>query len=275
MAEITLVYPNCNCCSGSGSGSGSCQCSFFDAGKALSECSTSSVKTACKTAFYLSVTLSYSQCSGLPIGSCGSAASGAETGLTVDGSGSGSAQDCVTDCPSCCDLFSKTFEIPLVCYGDLIVSKNMVDGSPEYIECFGGSGNSPFIGGSIGSCLTYKKCPYFVFTSDGTGHLALPIDHWVLHFYIPGYNGNISVDSCDPLQITMNSEAFCGDQVNDISAPCLANCLGRNGWEYPSWIDQDLTLADVKFDCSCIKATMILTENSIGGGGGGGGGPVL
>jgi hypothetical protein len=272
MAEITLVNPNCNCCSGSGSGSGSCRCSIFDAGKALGECSTSSVKTACKTAFYLSVTLSYSQCSGLPIGSCGSAASGAETGL--DGPETGSAQDCVVDCPSCCDLFDQSFEIPLVCYGDLIVSKNLVEGSPEYIECFGGSVIGLLPNGSYGSCLTHKKCPYFVFFSDGTGHLAIPIDHWILHFYFPGYDGGLTVNSCDPLQITINASAFCGDQVNDVSAPCLANCLGRNGWEYPSWIDQDLTLADVTFDCSCIKATMILTENSIGGGGGGGG-PII
>ncbi len=268
MPELRLFYQNCNCCSGSGSsGSGSCQCNFFRSDLDFGECSSYPVSQECQTEFYLTVNLSFSHCSGLPIGSCGS---GSLASGVVDGSETGSVADCVTECPNCCDLFDFNFEIPLICLGQTLVSKNLVVDSPEYNECF--SGSAPLAGyGSIGSCLKHKKCPYFVLSSDGTGHLAIPIDNWPLHFYIPGYDGGFSIDSCNPLQITINASAFSGDLINDISAPCLANCFGRNGLKYPTWVDQGLTLADVTFDASCIKATMTITENSLGGGGGGGG----
>lgn len=271
MPELRLFYQNCNCCSGSGSsGSGSCQCNFFASGYSFGECSSYPVNQECNTDYVLTVNLSFAQCSGLPIGSCGNSASGAETGL--DGPETGSTPDCVVECPSCCDLFESQFEIPLICLGGTLLSKNLVVDSSEYNECFAGSALLAGYG-SIGSCLQHKKCPYFVLYHDGTGHLAIPVDNWPLHFYIPGYDGGFSIASCNPLQININASAFSGDLINDVSAPCLANCFGRNGWKYPTWIDQFLTYADIVFDASCIKATMTITEGSLSGGGGGG--PIL
>lgn len=243
MPEIKLFYKNCNCCSGSGSGSASgsgsqadCDCTFLTASLAeFRRCDGFDVVTLCKKRFVVNINLNFSGCGSTPLANCGSGsgASGAETGLIVDGSGSTS--DCLTTCPNCCDLIKSGYQLDLECVGDTLTTENLIDGN-----C---GSNTFFETGSY--CLGNRldKCAYFWITVTGSSFLGaffLPIDNG----YIGGFTIDANVASCDPF--LMSGTLNLGQNGRTLVEPCLANCL---------------TVPDVGvLDPGCITGTFTITE---------------
>jgi len=243
MPEIKLFYKNCNCCSGSGSGSASgsgsqadCDCTFLTNSLTESQrCNGFDVVTLCKKRFVVNISLNFSGCGSTPFANCGSGSgvSGAETGLEVDGSGS--ASDCLTTCPNCCDLIKPTYQLDLECVGDTLTTKNLIDGN-----C---GSNTFFETGSY--CLGPRpdKCAYFYITVTGStffGVFFLPIDNGSTG----GLTINANVVSCDPF--LMSGTLLFGRAGGPVFEPCLANCL---------------TVPDVGvLDPGCITGTFTITE---------------
>ena len=243
MPEIKLFYKNCNCCSGSGSGSASgsgsqatCDCTFLTASLAeFRRCDGFDVVTLCKKRFVVNISLNFSGCGSTPFANCGSGSgvSGAETGLEVDGSGS--ASDCLTTCPNCCDLIKSSYQLDLECVGDTLTTENLIDGN-----C---GSNTFFETGSY--CLGDRldKCAYFWITVTGSSFLGaffLPIDNG----YIGGFTIDANVASCDPF--LMSGTLNLGQNGRTLVEPCLANCL---------------TVPDFGvLDPGCITGTFTITE---------------
>lgn len=249
MPEIKLFYKNCNCCSGSGSGSASgsgsqatCDCNFFTI-----TCPSSPVSTQCETQFVASLSFDFSQCGSFPIGSCasGSSASGAETGLTVDGSGSGSSSDCIQTCPDCCDLLPNNVEIPLTCIGTILISDISTETDPNHSMCI------EKIEANSGSCLqvpnSSSACNFMALDSLGTfgvyGSIWLNIDNNFVYLVIDSF----SVTSCNPVVV---SGSFYMAPLNDLANafPCLGLCIGT------VLENDDLITSE------CVKGTFTITE---------------
>lgn len=244
MPEIKLFYKNCNCCSGSGSGSASgsgsqagCDCTFLtNAFDEVNRCDGFDVVTLCKKRFVVNININFSGCLSTPLGSCGSGSgvSGAETGLEVDGSGS--ASDCLTTCPNCCDLIKSTYQFDLECVGDTLTTENLIDGN-----C---GSNTFFETGSY--CLGQRsdKCSYFYITITGSsfeGVFFLPIDNGSFG----GYIDFVGIASCNPFLMTGNILFGRAGGVF-VFEPCLANCLT---------VSQDIVL-----DPACMTGTFTITE---------------
>jgi len=247
MPEIKLFYKNCNCCSGSGS----CGCRFLTAGFDDNlRCDGFPVVTECKKSFVVNIYINFSGCVSTPIANCsnGSAGSGPETGLEVDGSGSGS--DCLNECPECCDLVPKQFQINLECIDDTLASTNLIDGL---------CGSSFFYNETGSTCLGRRtdKCTFFIIKISGSsfeGAFAFPIDNG----YLAGGIDFANVVSCDPFQLS--GSLLFGRAGAPVTEICLAECL--------------TTDTGTVLDPGCITGTFTITE-ALSGGGGGGGGPIL
>lgn len=264
---LAHFYPNCSCC-GSGSGSASeCECWFFNLSKIGSEagsegwgyCQNSDpVNADCKRNFVLTIYFNFTNCGSAPIGSCGSGgpASGAETGLVEDGSGSGSGSiPCSTTCPeNCCDLIPKRKEFYLTCYGDAMATANLININEEcsdpndtrFLECKGARPNCDYA--VIGRRFNYGE--------DYHGIFGLAIDSSFLF----GFLENPSLDSCNPVQISGTTSFGSGFADYPSLISCFFKCFGFSESGY-------------FLDLSCMTATWVITEASTGGGGGGG--PVL
>ena len=271
---LAHFYPNCSCC-GSGSASGSaseCECWFFNLSKIGSEagsegwgyCQNSDpVNADCKKNFVLTIYFNFTNCGSAPIGSCGSGgpASGAETGLVEDGSGSGSGSiPCSTTCPeNCCDLIPKSKELYLTCFGNLLTTQNIVTltetsenvcydpNGVRFLECKGARPICDYA--LIGRTWNFDE--------DGRGVFGIALDS----SFIYGFLENPSLDSCNPLLISGTSSFGKGFPDYPSLFSCIYKCFG-------------FLESEVYLDLSCMTATWVITEASTGGGGGGGG-PVL
>lgn len=270
MPEIKLFYPNCNCCSGSGSqsGSGSCSCGFFE-----SVCGTSPVYTNCKTRFHVTVNVSFSACGSTPFGSCGSGSSGSalQSGV-VDGeagssSGSGS---CLEQCPSCCDLVDAKYEMDLECLQAgtnawaLISDSLFLDsGNPSLCGFWAG-------GGAGDSCKGKRDgCTFFSILASGntlySATFGTAIDGGMFWGWSDASDsicsGFISVDSCEPLQVSgkLIASASLGGFSNDtnsfnyLNMPCFGPCL------FPEGLDFATPISIGERFC-CINITFTITE---------------
>jgi hypothetical protein len=219
MPEIKLFYSNCDCCVSSGSsqtGSGSnlCNCFFvYNFQDDTTPCwGVFNPARQCKKNFVVNINLSFAGCNPSPIGSCSSASSGAETGF--DGPSTGSASDCLTECPDCCNLIDSSYELNLVCVGNTLTTENLIDGS-----C---GSSADFESGSFCLGKRKNKCTYFYITADGPtfyGQFFIPIDNWGLG----GFIQFPSVFSCDPF--VMGGGLNFGRDFAPVLEPCLANCL--------------------------------------------------
>jgi hypothetical protein len=250
MAEVKFYYRNCTCCSGSGSG---CECQYWGntpcAGESYDACDSIRLKAV--------ITFDYSGCGQFFGGSfwkcSGSSASGAETGLTVDGSGSGSGS-CLQECPDCCDLLPDSITLDLVCVGDTYVTENLIDANPEDPSWSFDSnclGNRP-------DKQTYMLFPSCMFgdSNNCIGLLVIPLDGFNLIFYLYADPFYLNLVSCNPLDVRYS--ITCGNSSTSAGydlMPCLSACIGGN--------------------TCCVRANISITEASSGGGGGGGGGPIL
>lgn len=272
MPEIKLFYPNCNCCSGSGSsGSGSCDCGFFQG-----VCGSSPVFTQCKKTFHVTVNVSFAGCGSTPFGSCGSgsAVSGVETGIAdpdEPGSSSGSSP-CLSECPSCCDLVDKKFEMSLQCLQAgpntwaLISDSLFLDaGNPSLCSNWG-------LDGAGDACKGKRNgCTYFSILASGNtiynANFGTAIDGGMLWGYSDIFDNvvpcspSISVDSCEPLQISgklLATAALGGNSNNSslfnyLNMPCFGPCL------FPEGLDS-ATADFVNERFCCINITFTITE---------------
>lgn len=244
MPEIKLFYRNCNCCSGSGSsgsGSGSaaaCDCEFLTAGfDEQLRCDGFPVVTECKKNFVVNIYINFSGCVSTAIGSCGSGSSGLslESGVVDGESGSGSTSECLSECPACCDLIPKQFQINLECIGDSLASANLIDGNcGSSLDLATGS-----------TCLGRRsdKCTFFYITITGSsfsGQFFLPIDNG----YLGGGVTFANVVSCNPFQLS--GSLLFGRAGAPVTEICLAECLTNN--------------TGTVLDPGCITATFTITE---------------
>ncbi len=266
MPTQKILISNCPCCSGSGS-SGSASgsglpdglCVFFD-----QICPDISLDF--QTFLKATVTLDFSNCVGTPIGSCASGS--LQTGV-VDGS-EGSAGSCRSTCPSCCDLIPETFEFDLVCFDDSSTGQSYLM-SKDLWSLYAGDTRCLFGDALIepDGCLGIRsdRCAWFILstnvgrTSITSAEVVLPVDYGNIYGVAfaddnLGYpcSSSISLDSCEPLQISGNMIAGLTYGVGAEYLPCLRPCL------FPEGDIANLPGGDFESRMCCVSMTFTITE---------------
>lgn len=270
MPEIKLFYPNCNCCSGSGSsGSGSCDCGFFQG-----VCGSSPVFTQCKKTFHVTVNVSFAGCGSTPFGSCGSGSSGSalQSGVVDGDAGSGSGSgSCLEQCPSCCDLVDAKYEMSLQCLQAgpntwaLISDSLFLDaGNPSLCSNWS-------LDGARDACKGKRDgCTFFSIQASGSNIYSAAFGTAIDGGMLWGFTDDvlfmpcssfISVDSCEPLQVSgklLAGAALSGisnssSTFNYLNMPCFGPCL------FPEGLDS-ATFDFVNERFCCINMTFTITE---------------